>query len=176
LLSILRRRSLGWKSEILEITTAGRCQSHPLAKGLAFASCLPYDAGELIWFDIWVKTVNDGIDTVRPKVAAIFAELVRERAKRLDGSVVPEPAMSAIASALAEEYGEKARDIAFHMADWNWDAAFVVAVHLFPERFTPDEIAAGVGLFLVHAPNHIRAACGLTGQYVWESFPDDDES
>jgi hypothetical protein len=30
-------------------------------------------------------------------------------------------------------------------------------------------------LFLVHAPNHIRAACGLTGQYVWENFPDDSE-
>jgi hypothetical protein len=119
--------------------------------------------------------VNDAIDTVGRKVAAIFAELVGERAKRLDGSVIAERAMSVMARALADEYGEKAHDIAFHMADWNSDAAFVVAVHLFPERFTPEEIAAGIGLFLVHAPNHVRAACGLTGQYVWESFPDDDE-
>ena len=119
--------------------------------------------------------MTDPIETVLRKVAAIFAELVGERAKRLDGSVIAEPAMSTIAAALAEEYGEKANEIAFHMADWNSDAAFVVAIHLFPERFTPEEIAAGVGLFLVHAPNHIRAACGLTGQYVWESFPDDTE-
>ena len=119
--------------------------------------------------------MNDAIDTVGQKVAAIFAELVAERAKRLDGSVIAEPAMSTIASALAEEYGDKAHDIAFHMADWNFDAAFVVAVHLFPERFTPDEIAAGVRQFLIHAPNHIRAACGLTGQYVWENFPEDNE-
>jgi hypothetical protein len=116
----------------------------------------------------------DAIESVRRKVSAIFAELVGERANRLDGSVIAEPAMSALARALAEEYGERANDIAFHMADWNSDAAFVVAVHLFPERFTSEEIAAGVGLFLVHAPNHIRAACGLTGQYVWENFPDDD--
>jgi hypothetical protein len=108
-------------------------------------------------------------------VAAIFAELVGERAKRLDGSVIAEPAMSALEGALVEQYDEKAHDIAFHMADWNSDAAFMVAVHLFPDRFTPEEIAAGVGLFLVHAPNHIRAACGLTGQYVWKSFPDDDD-
>jgi hypothetical protein len=108
-------------------------------------------------------------------VAAIFAELVGDRAKRLDGSVIAEPAMSTIDSALAGEYGEKAHDIAFHMADWNSDAAFVVAVHLFPERFTPDEIAAGIGLFLAHAPNHIRAACGLTGEYVWESFSEDGD-
>jgi hypothetical protein len=120
-------------------------------------------------------TVSDAMESVRRKVAAIFAELVGERAKRLDGSAIAEPAMSALERALGEQYGENARDIAFHMADWNSDAAFMVAVHLFPERFTPEEIAAGVGLFLVHARNHIRAACGLTGQYVWENFPDDDE-
>jgi hypothetical protein len=119
--------------------------------------------------------MSDAIESVRRIVAAIFAELVGERANRLDGSMIAEPAMSALACALAEQYGENAEDIAFHMADWNSDAAFVVAVHLFPERFTPEQIAAGVGLFLVHAPNHIRAACGLTGQYVWESFPEDDE-
>ena len=120
-------------------------------------------------------TVSDAIDTVGRKVAAIFAELVGDRAERLNGSVIAEPAMSTIESALTEQYGEKAHDVAFHMADWNSDAAFVVAVHLFPERFTREEIAAGVGLFLVHAPNHIRAACGLTEQYVWENFPGDDE-
>ena len=115
-------------------------------------------------------------DTVREKVATIFAELVGDRTKRLDGSVIAEPAMSMIAAAFVEEYGPiKAAEIGFHMADWNSDAAFVVAVHLFPERFTKEEIAAGVGMFLVHAPNHIRAACGLTGSYVWENFPEDDE-
>jgi hypothetical protein len=119
--------------------------------------------------------VSDPITTVGEKVAAIFAELVGDRAKRLDGSVIAEPAMSTIGSALADVYGENAAEIAFHIADWNSDAAFIVAVHLFPERFTPEEIAAGIGLFLVHAPNHIRAACGLTGEYVWENFPDDDE-
>jgi len=123
----------------------------------------------------WGSAVSDAIESVHRKIAAIFAELVGERARRLDGSMIAEAAMSALASALAADYGEKARDIAFHMADWNSDAAFVVAAHLFPERFTPEELAAGVGLFLVHVPNHIRAACGLTGMYVWENFPEDDE-
>jgi len=124
---------------------------------------------------MWSIVVRDPIKTVREKVEAIFTELVGDRVTRLDGSRIAEPAMSAFEAALVENYGEKARDIAFHMSDWNSDAAFIVAVHLFPERFTSEEIAAGVGLFLVHAPNHIRAACGLTGQYVWENFPDDDE-
>jgi hypothetical protein len=114
--------------------------------------------------------------SVHDKVLDIFVTLVGERARRLDGSVMATRAMDAIAAALAPEHGlEKANDIGFHMADWNSDAAFIVALHLFPERFTPAEIDEGIGLFLVHAPNHIREACRLTGSYVWESFPDDDE-
>lgn len=69
-----------------------------------------------------------------------------------------------------------AGNLGLHMADWNSDAAFVVALHLFPERFTPKEIRDGVGLFLCHAPNHIRAACGITGQYVWFDCPEPDET
>ena len=113
-------------------------------------------------------------ESVRGTVLAIFAELAGDHPRWLDGGVVAEPALTAFTSALAAQYGERAATVAFHMADWNSDAAFVVAVHLFPERFTPDEIADGVGLFLAHAPNHIRAACGLTGHYVWPDFPQDD--
>ena len=120
--------------------------------------------------------MSGSIDSVDEKVLAIFAELVGERAKRVDGTLKAQAAMDAITAALAEDRGElKASKIAFHMTDWNWDAAFIVALHLFPERFSAAEIDAGIGLFLVHAPNHIREACRLTGTYVWESFPDDDE-
>jgi len=115
-------------------------------------------------------------DRVSDKVLAIFRELAGERARRLDGGRVASQAMDAIGDALTEQYGTvKAQEIAFHMADWNCDAAFIVAVHLFPERFTPDEIKAGLGLFLVHAPNHIREACRLTESYVWENWPDDED-
>ena len=114
--------------------------------------------------------------SIHDKVLDIFAGLVGERARHLDGSVMATPAMDAITAALAPGHGiEKANDIGFHMADWNSDAAFIVALHLFPERFTPEEIAEGIGLFLVHTPNHIREACRLTGSYVWESFPEDNE-
>ena len=120
--------------------------------------------------------MDDPLKSVHKKVKAIFTELVGDRAARLDGSRIAEPAMSIIGQALVDDYEpEMAHDIAFHMADWNSDAAFIVAMHLFPERFTPEEIIAGIGLFLVHAPNHIREACRLTGQYVWENFPNDDE-
>ena len=114
--------------------------------------------------------MNDTIKSVHAKVSAIFVELAGERAKRLDGSSIAEPAMSAISAACAGAYGDKANDLGFHMADWNSDAAFIVALHLFPERFTAEEVAAGVDSFLMHAPSHIREACRITGDYQWVDF------
>jgi hypothetical protein len=127
---------------------------------------------------IWRAGMMMGMsDALHAKVLAIFAEMVGERAKRLDGCIIAEPAMSIIGDAFATEYDqETAHSIGFHMADWNSDAAFMVAVHLFPDKFTADEIRDGVELFLCHAPNHIREACRITGQYVWESFPELDST
>jgi hypothetical protein len=115
-------------------------------------------------------------ETVRQKVLDIFTELAGERSRQLDGGVAAEATRDAIAAALGKDFGtKKARDIGFHMADWNGDSAFITALHLFPERFTAAEIKAGINLFLVHAPSHIRAACGLTGTYDWIDFLDSDE-
>jgi hypothetical protein len=118
----------------------------------------------------------DPIDSVGEKVFAIFRELVGDRARDLDGSMLSICTRDAIATAFAEQYGDDtAAKLGLHMSDWNDDAAFIVALHLFPERFTPREIQAGIGSFLIHAPNHIREACRLTNTYVWEDFPYDRE-
>ena len=64
-----------------------------------------------------------------------------DRADRLVGSRPAMEAMSTLGDALAEDFGDEVgADIGFHLADWNSDAAFIVAVHLFPERFTAEEI------------------------------------
>ena len=111
-------------------------------------------------------------ESVDAKVIAIFREFVGDRADRLSGSRPAMEAMATLGGALAEDFGEQARaDIAFHLADWNSDAAFIVAVHLFPERFTAEEICDGVRDFVIHAPNHVAAAAKLAGhpiQDVWE--------
>jgi len=65
---------------------------------------------------------------------------------------------------------EIARDIAFHLTDWHWESNFLVALTLFPERFTPDEIQSGVEAFMVHAPNHVAAAAKLWGFPVTDAF------
>ena len=104
------------------------------------------------------------------KVAAIFRELVGDRASRLDGSHHNHDSVATIARALSPSPDDRnspedrtARDIAFHLSDWASDAAFIVAIQIFPERFTAAEIADGVEGFLIHAPNHVAAAAVLSG-------------
>ena len=105
------------------------------------------------------------------KVAAIFRELVGDRASRLDGSHHNHDSVATIAQALSPSPDDRiARDIAFHLSDWASDAAFIVATQLFPERFTAAEIADGVEGFLIHAPNHVAAAAVLAGHPVEDIF------
>lgn len=105
------------------------------------------------------------------KAKAILAEAFADRVDRLDPERPATGAMAAIQAALTDEFGtDTAADIAFHMADWNSDAAFILALHLFPERFTKDEIDSGVRDFLVHAPNHVAEAAKLIGFPVSDIF------
>jgi hypothetical protein len=98
-------------------------------------------------------------ERVRTKTKVIFTEIAGDRAARLDPSNALEDMKSLVATALQRNFGiERARELAFHMLDWNGEAAFIVALLLYPERFSSDEIEAGITGFLIHAPNHIPAA------------------
>jgi hypothetical protein len=110
-------------------------------------------------------------ESVRLKVTSIFHELVGKRSESLSETGTSTRAALRIERAHRAQYGvDVAHDVAFHMTDWNSDAAFIVALQLFPERFTPDEIRVGLTMFLIHAPNHIRAVCRLTGWEHWINF------
>lgn len=122
----------------------------------------------------------DAHDSVRKKVEAIFTELAGDRTRMLDGSVFPAGIKTMITAALSgpdasEEQILDADQIAFHLTDWNSDAAFIVALHLFPERFTPEEIAAGVDLFFVHVPSHVIAAARLAGHPTEDIFKESND-
>jgi hypothetical protein len=106
-------------------------------------------------------------ETFRRKVRTIFAELVGDRASNLGRN----GAQGTISAALADDLAvERAADVGFHLSDWGEDAAFLVALHLFPERFTSEEIRDGVTALLIHAPNHIAAAAHLAGWPLRDVF------
>jgi hypothetical protein len=122
---------------------------------------------------------DDAHDSVRKKVQAIFTELAGDRARMLEGSTFPAGITSTVTAAFAgsdasEDQILHADQIAFHLTDWSSDAAFIVALHLFPERFTPEEIGAAVDMFLIHVPAHVMAAARLAGHPTVDIFKDDD--
>ncbi len=117
--------------------------------------------------------------SVREKVDAIFRELAGKRASALEATRFPAPITSTITAALASEgAGEEemlAKDkVAYHLTDWNAEAAFLVALHLFPERFTAEDIREGVEAFLIHAPAHVIAAARLGGYPTEDIFAEGD--
>src|SRR5262245_57805779 len=114
------------------------------------------------------------MDSLDQKVLEIFKNCAADRLDRLRGDVPARVPNDLIMQALEERFGlERANEIAFHLVDWNSDAAFLLAVILFPEKFTKEEIEQGVDLFLVHVPAHVRAAAELAGYSSDNIFKDE---
>ena len=110
-------------------------------------------------------------DDLEEKVRKLLLPLGAERCESVIAAQIPRAVIGRIAEALTNRLPpEQALDVGFHMVDWNSEAAFIVALLLFPEQFTAAEIAEGIEGFLVHAPNHIIAAAKLMGYPVADIF------
>ena len=117
----------------------------------------------------------DAHDSVSKKVQELFSELVGARGVSLKGDVPAREVKDVLGLALSEYLDPLVADeLAFHLVDWNSDAAFIVAVLLFPERFTKEELQAGVDMFLCHAPAHVMAAARLGGHAAKDIFLDEN--
>lgn len=106
--------------------------------------------------------------SARDKVVAIFRELAGDASERLAGDRYLADVNTRITAALTAGRDEDSiilhnDGIGFHLVDWQSEAAFLVALALFPERFTDEEIREGVEAFLIHAPSHVVEAARLAG-------------
>lgn len=118
----------------------------------------------------------DAHDSVREKVWKIFAEAFGARADLFKGGSPAREANDVLGLALAEDFDPLVADqIAFHMVDWETDAAFLVACLMFPERFTKEELQAGTDMFVIHVPAHVMAAARLSGHVPEDVFEGGDE-
>jgi len=122
--------------------------------------------------------MSDAHDSLQKKVDTIFRELAGgEPAKWLEPGV-PSRCTLQIATAVSCESGYPdavAQSIGFNVSDWQADAAFLVALHLFPERFTDAEIDEGVRSLLIHVPAHVIAAARLAGHSTEDVFKELEE-
>lgn len=113
----------------------------------------------------------DQKNSISDKVQSLFRGIVGEAASRLDASHFPGEIRDRIAEVLSACFPqETANDIAFHLVDWNGDAAFLVALHLWPEKFTDEDISKGLFNLFPHAPDHLAAAAKLFGQPITDVF------
>jgi hypothetical protein len=113
----------------------------------------------------------DAHDSLRTKVAQTFADAFGERASLFKGGIPARAANDRLGAALADDLDPLIADqVAFHLVDWETDAAFLVAFLMFPERFTDEELQAAVDMFLIHVPAHVAAAARLAGFEVPDTF------
>ncbi|MBI5091611.1 MAG: hypothetical protein HZB26_04105 [Candidatus Hydrogenedentes bacterium] len=110
---------------------------------------------------------------VHEKVQSIFQRIAGDRANVLRGEHYPAGRNSLITSAL-EEGGAgsdvydivKLDRIGFHLVNCNADAAFLVALLLYPEEFSAEEIRDGVESFMLDSSWHCAEALRL-----WKESP-----
>lgn len=120
------------------------------------------------------------MSNVDATVLSLFREMVGEKAGRLSGSHSLADVNLRITEALREEGAtseERPRldGIGFHLTDWQEDAAFLVALCLFPERLSDEEIREGVEKLLAHAPHHILEAARLGGYPTENIFEEEQD-
>jgi hypothetical protein len=102
--------------------------------------------------------------SARRKVEEILNAAFGDKAVRVFSSQNVGQTMRVIVEAFASEMdSKKAEELAFNMADWGGDAAFVVALHLFPERFTADEIREATRSLAFHIPYHASNIADILG-------------
>jgi hypothetical protein len=104
--------------------------------------------------------------SAREKVESIFRELVGPTAERLSATRYLADVNSRITQVLTKgDYDDlellKKDEAGLHLIDWQADAAFIVALSLYPDRFTDEEIDDGIMSFLQHAPAHIISAARI---------------
>ena len=98
------------------------------------------------------------MDTVDRKTRAILVKAFGRRATRLFEGSSTQRMMQTIAGAFAHRMNrEKAADVGFHLGDWAHDAALVLALHMYPERFTTEEIRQVADFVTAGTPYHCAA-------------------
>jgi hypothetical protein len=120
---------------------------------------------------------NTARETAQQKVEAIFRDAFGERAARVFTHHNVAPTMEVVCEAFANELPPaRAEALGFNMADWGRDAAFVIALHLYPERFTAEEIREATDCLAAHVPYHVSAVADLLDYPEIEPYKTDENA
>ncbi|HUI92567.1 MAG TPA: hypothetical protein VLX68_10005 [Chitinivibrionales bacterium] len=119
----------------------------------------------------WLSKLKKKHKDLRLKVFNLYKDAVGERADSIKNAQIPEKLRKTITNVLRTELDKKIADrISFHLLDWTDDAAFIMALILWPDKFTKQEISDGIYCFMPHVPDHLAAAAKLFGTPVTDVF------
>jgi hypothetical protein len=103
--------------------------------------------------------MNESTDSLEAKVSEVLKRVPAESLANLLWNPRNQTGREQLVGAFIGELPrEQADELWFHLWDWRADAAFLVAFHLAPERFTEAEIRSGVCKMLCHIPYHVLSA------------------
>jgi hypothetical protein len=98
------------------------------------------------------------LESATRKTRTIFVRAFGSRAAPLFKGASTQNMMETISAAFTRRMSrEKAADVGFHIGDWAHDAALVLALHMFPERFTREEIRQVTDFVAAGMPYHSAA-------------------
>jgi hypothetical protein len=114
---------------------------------------------------------SEKTDRLETKVHQVLAGAIPELPDMDYDSPRAEKVREAIQKAFADRFGdEEAAELSFHMTDWaDFDLEFLMALFFAPDKFSIQEVRAGVTQVLIHASNHLAAAAKIAG-YPVNSF------
>jgi hypothetical protein len=118
--------------------------------------------------DSSLRAELERLQTARRSARAKTAEVLGRALSELSERALLQrqrAARNAIEEALGKGHGRArdARDIAFHLSEWFEEAAFLVALHLDPNRFSKTEIKAGVSDVSAYVLDHMWEAARVAG-------------
>ena len=112
-------------------------------------------------------SVEDPNQSAFDKTCQVFRELCPNDYTNLVDPMCPKRSVEGdvaerISRIFEERFGmEKAREFAVHVTGFPADVAFLVALFLYPERFTDEEVAAGIRCFGIEAAYHAVAVARM---------------
>ena len=107
-------------------------------------------------------------DRALRKARAIFTKAFDARGSLLFKSSSTAAMMETIGTAFARRMNrEKAADVGFHLGDWASDAALVLALHMFPKKFSPEEVRHVTDYLAAGLPYH---CAGLAAHFGYEGL------
>ena len=85
---------------------------------------------------------------------------------RSDPAASTDESCGVLFEALSRAGEEQANDVARHLTEWPWSAAFILSLHLWPGAFTTGEIQAGYCYLHSDVSNHFKGFLEAAGDPI----------